>query len=150
MKKGVTVRRAVPTDLEWIVAQAFEFSKFYNTKSIPFNFTYANFYFTNLITTQIVFVAEKSGELMGFIAGYLVPHHFNPNLRMLAEAFWWVEEKHRGSRAALSLLNEFVAFGKANADLITMSLEENSPASDRSFTKRGFKPKERAYMLEVS
>lgn len=48
------------------------------------------------------------------------------------------------------LLNEFVAFGHANADWIALSLIEGaSPVKQSSLVKRGFHLHESSYLLEV-
>jgi len=50
----------------------------------------------------------------------------------------------------LMLLEEFTDWGKRNADWISFSLEDKSPVKDTTLTKRGFRLKERSFILEVN
>jgi hypothetical protein len=61
---------------------------------------------------------------------------------------WWVAPEYRHTRAALSLLQEFIAIGKAKADWITVATEGNSALTDKALTKRGFKHIENNYLME--
>lgn len=85
----------------------------------------------------------------GFIAGFLYPHFFNPDIVVLSELFWWVPEKFRNGRSGLMLFKFFKEFGEERADQVIMTLEEESPVQPRFMTKRGFRAKERSFILEV-
>ena len=80
----------------------------------------------------------------------IAPHIFNPKIMTLTEVFWWVKPEHRGSRAGRDLIEEFILWGKENVDWIITTLEENSPVNDSVFLNRGFKPKERSFIMEVT
>lgn len=146
------VRRATSTDLDWLMTQLRAFSRFFGSERALFgDEEYARKTMSGIIENHVVFIAEREdGALMGFVGGLLVQHFMNPKIRTLTELFWWVDPDHRRSRAALMLLETFMAYGKENADWITFSLEDHSPVSDRCLTRRGFKPRERAYLMEVS
>lgn len=147
----ITIRRADAGDMDWLVGQLKEFSKFFGSIHNTFpKEEYARDGMWKMITDHVVFVAQKAGAgPVGFISGYFTPHVFNPDIRVLAETFWWVMEEHRGSRAGLHLLNAFTAWGRENADWIIFTLEEKSPVNDSVLLRRGFRPLERNYMLEV-
>ena len=136
------VRPAVEADLDWLLSQLKDFSKFCGTKIPLFDDEgFARQMMINMMQNHVVLVAEKDGiGLMGLIAGLFTPHVFNPKIRVLAETFWWVPPEHRGTRAGLMLLNEFIDYGKRCADWITCALEEKSPVKDRFLTDRGFVP----------
>lgn len=85
----------------------------------------------------------------GFIAGFLYPHFFNPEIMTLMEVFWWVAEPYRQSRAGLKLFNQFLEFGKDRADQVIFTLEDNSPVKGSFLTKKGFRVKEHSFVLEV-
>lgn len=148
----VGVRKADLTDMGWMLGQLKEFAKFFGTKkSIYRNDAFVQQIITTVIQHHIMLVAEKKNVgLVGLIGGYLIPHHFNPDIRVLSEAFWWVDEKYRGGRAALMLLNEFQKFGEKNADWISFTLEAHSPVNERALIKRGFHLHEKQYLLENS
>jgi hypothetical protein len=150
----ISVRRASPHDLDWLLTQLKAFSRFFGSRKPLLedgDEAYAREVLLGMVTQHLVLVAEKDdGTLVGLIGGYSSPHPFNPKIRLLAETFWWVDEQHRGSRAGLLLLKRFVEIGKTMADWLSCSLEQNSPVSDRVFTRMGFQPRERSYLLEVS
>lgn len=147
----ITIRRAHHNDLDFLLAQLREFSQFFGTEKALFgDESYARQTLLGMIADHPFFVAEGEGAgPVGFVAGLITPHLFNPNIRVLAETFWWVSEEHRGSRAGLMLLEEFVKFGKENVDWITFALEEKSPVNEKALTKRGFKLQERSYLKEI-
>lgn len=149
---SITVRKAVKDDVDFLLSQLDVFSDFYGTKKRLFpNEDYAREKLTELIKGQVVFIAEKQGVgSIGFIAGILFNHPFNPDIRVLSETFWWVQEEHRNSRAGLMLLNEFTEFGKETADWVTTAIEEKSPINDRVLLKRGYKATEKNFLLEVN
>lgn len=152
LPKRVFVRTAVVNDLDWLVQELKLFSDFYKTKHPLFGHEqFVREGMVTMIEKHLVLIAEKEGVgPIGFIAGLLVPHIFNPLIRCLTEAFWWVKEEFRSSRAGYLLLMEFIEFGKQNADWILCTIEEHSPINQEALTDRGFKLKERNYIMEVN
>jgi hypothetical protein len=147
---NVRTRRATLDDIPWMLGELRNFSDFYQTKRRLFaDQEHVTTILTNLITNHFVCIAEKESSPMGFIVGMVSGHVFNPTIRTLTELAWWVEEKSRMSRAGLMLLNEFISFGKENADWINFSLEAHSPVKGDCLEKRGFSLKERNFILEV-
>lgn len=147
----ITVRRANEGDLDWVLPQARAFAQFYDSKhSLYMSDEYTRGYFSQLVEKHLFLIADSDlhGPI-GFIAGWVSPQPYNPSLTALTEQFWWVAEEHRGSRAGLMLLNEFTAWGKAHCQQVWMTLEDKSPIADRSLSKRGYRLKERNYLLEV-
>ena len=147
----IKIRPATTDDLEWLIEQLKAFSLFYGTKNGLFSTEqFAREGMTTFMEKHVVFVAEKDfvGPI-GFIAGLIIPHIYNPTIRVLNEAFWWVPEQHRHSRAGYLLLKAFIEYGKANADWILFTLEADSPVNEFALIDRGFKLKERSYLMEV-
>ena len=149
---GIVVRRAELDDIDWLLGQLQDFARFFGTKRTLYpDENYARVGVTTMVQQHLTFVAEdvERGILLGFIAGYVLPHPFNPALKLLSEAFWWVDEQFRGSSAGARLLDAFVQWGRENVDIITFGLEHHSPVDDRCLIKRGFHLHERNYLLEV-
>jgi RimJ/RimL family protein N-acetyltransferase len=148
----VAVRPAQFDDINWLVRELGRFDQFFGGKRpLLEDEDYARGVLIQMIEKHFMLIAEREDAgPIGFIGGIVTPHLFNPNIRVLGELFWWVQPEYRGTRAGLMLLNEFTAWGKANVDWLTIALEDHSPVSDRSILKRGFKPKEKSYLLEVS
>lgn len=146
------IRKALLSDTEWILEQLKIFSSTYETKFslFPKSYESAQEIIFKLIEGQIVLIAETdNSERAGFIAGVLAPHYFNQDIMTLSELFWWVEEKHRGSRAGLMLYNEFVKIGKDLSDWIVICLKFGSPVKEEFFLKRDFKKLDQSFLLEV-
>ena len=101
-----------------------------------------------LVYSHPCFVARRNGKVIGCIAGLLSAHLFNPRIRILTEAFWWVEPQYRSSRAGLLLLEALMTWAKQYADMFVMTLEHNSPVKPETLLKRGFKLRETNFILE--
>jgi GNAT superfamily N-acetyltransferase len=149
LSQSCVVRKAVSEDIAWLVAESDEFAKFFDAKIPLYNPEHLRHVFAVLADEHLLLVAEVNGERSGFIAGLYTPHFLNPNITTLAEVLFWITPKYRGSRSASLLLNEFVSWGKINADWIMMTLENKSQMKPQSLIKRGFKFKEHSYIMEV-
>jgi hypothetical protein len=153
----VVVRQARQDDVPWLLSQLRVFDQFFDTKRRLFpDEATATTVLLSLLAFHPFFVADtgfrpepERVERIGFIAGAIGPHPYNPALRVLSELFWWVDERYRGGRAGLALLDAFQAYGERNADWVIMTLEAKSPVNERSLTKRGFHLHERSYLWEV-
>src|SRR6476469_848409 len=147
----ISVRPATLSDLDWLMGQLRSFSRFFASKRPLFeDETYARATFATFIEHHLVLISDGHGVgPTGFIAGLKMPHLFNPKIMTLTEMFWWVDEKYRGTRSGLLLLQAFTNYGKANADWINFTLEDESPVAERSLTRRGYRLKERNFLMEV-
>lgn len=147
----LTVRQATTDDVPWLLGQLAQFDRFIGAKHSLFpSPDYAERMLTELLASQPFLVAVGEDGPVGFIAGALAPHPYNPAIRVLTELFWWVAEPYRRSRAGLLLLNAFVRIGEEQADWIFLSLEHASPVNETTLTRRGFRPFETTYLLEVA
>lgn len=159
----IRIRQALESDLGWLLLQQREFDQFYGTARslFPKDEAVALEVMTTIVRTQVVLIAEKEHasaipgvtldrERVGFIAGALGPHPYNPDLIVLSEQFWWVVPEHRGGSAGAKLLAEFMDFGRENAKWIVMTLEAKSPVDPKSLERHGFREFERSYLLEIA
>lgn len=143
------VRRARSSDVPHLLPKLERFAQFFGGKHSLFpSMETAEAIITGLITTHPFWVAESGEKVVGFIGGVLLPHNFNPDVTVLQELFWWVDEEHRGTRAGKLLLNAYVEYGRANAHMVVMTLEHDSPVNPASLERMGFRVKEHNYMLE--
>lgn len=146
------IRTATLLDKEWVLEELKAFSNSYETayELFPRSQEDAENFLVNLITNQVALISEaEDGERTGLIAGALMAHPYNRELITLSELFWWVPEKHRGSRAGLMLYNAFVEKGKELANWIVFSLKSGSPINSEFFIKRDFKLFDQSFLLEV-
>lgn len=91
------------------------------------------------------FVAKCDDVPVGALGSMLIPHFYNPNLKVLSELFWYVNPEHRQTRAGIMLLNAFDDLGKEIADEATLSLLTSSQVNSKTFGKRGFVATEYAF-----
>lgn len=148
----ISVRTAMAMDAPQLLEELRKFDVFFpaNRSLIPDDREEALAIVERLIAQGVFMLAVRGSRIIGFIAGTLTPHLFNPKIHVLCELLWWVTPDARGSRAGALLFNEFLEVGKREGvDWIVMTLEAGSPISDESLTKRGFKPMERSFLLEV-
>jgi len=146
----ITIRTATPDDVDWLIGQLKEFSKFNDTKYHVFGEEKeARAGLLGIMSQHFMRLAVRGDERLGFIGAWWVTHPYNSKIPLLAETFWWVDPAHRNGRAGLMLLDEFVAFAREHVKWATFSLLENSPVSDRVLTSRGFRKHETAYLLEI-
>lgn len=145
----LTIRRAFDGDVDWLFQECEAFAKFYGSKiSLAGNPDYGKMFLKNLVNNHFVRIGMKDNVRAGFMAGMITPHHFNPNIKQLIELLWWVPEAYRCTGVGMMLFDEFMDFGKANANWITFTLEEISPIKDTFLLKRGFRLTEKAYLME--
>lgn len=148
----MNVRPAKLTDLDWLMSQLRTFSKFYGTKRMLFSSDEAQNrrVVSAMVVNDVFLVCEDDKGPVGFVSGFLVPHAFNPTLRLLSENFWWVCEGRRGSRAARLLLDAFIEEGRKRADWVDFGIVVGkTKANDRTFINRGFALKEKRFLMEV-
>lgn len=148
----IRVRDVRAKDTDWLVVQLRAFSQFFGTdKQLFTTADDVRERLPVLLAMGPCFIATQGDGLpIGFIAGLLAPHPYNPAIRVLTESFWWVEPNWRQTRAGLLLLEAFIRAGEECADWIHFTLEAKSPVNERTLTKRGFQLYERAYLREVT
>lgn len=145
------IRNATVDDIEWLLPQLREFSKMCGlSRPIVGNDEHSRRFLAESIKAGPFFIAERDAIRLGFIAGEIHQHRFNPELKILSEMFFYVDPRFRFSRAGLMLLEHFKLHGKLHADLITFSLLDGSPVKTESLIKRGFRPMENSFVLEVA
>lgn len=163
---NVVVRPALLTDIDWLIVQLRAFSDFFSKEIslFPRDEGHARTQLGLLIQGHYCRIAEAqdntavlnpaTGKTLGepragFIAAMVSPHWFNPEVITATEIFWWVSPEHRLSRAGGLLLSDYIEWGKKTAHWIALGLEENSPIKDETLAKRGFRLKEKSYILET-
>lgn len=145
------VRNALPSDIDWLITQLRQFASIFGTAIDVFpDESYARDFMRRMLENHLVLVAEQPGVgLVGFVAGFVTGHVFNPKIKTLTEVFWWVEPTRRGSRAASLLLNAYSSWGRANVDWIWFSTQSSTALKDTSLERRGYRLRERSFLMEV-
>ena len=131
MISNVKIRKAQVKDIPWIVNEQKNFNKFFDGGiSILPDEEFAYTLMKRHIDDHVLLVAESEDKgLLGFIAGMYHYNLFNPKILMLTETFWWVADEHRGTRAALMLLNEYTEIAKGKVNIAVFTLEDKSPVN---------------------
>jgi len=147
----VNIRWAGEEDIPWIETELLGFSQSIGTTRplFPANAAGRLDSLKLFIRDHLFIVAERETERLGFIVGFVIPHPLNWEIRVLTESMWWVPPRHRGSRAAVALLDAFVAWGKTNCHWIQFAIHRTTGISDRALLRRGFREEQRQYLLEV-
>lgn len=146
------VREAMLGDIDELCTHLEHFSDCYSTKLPPYKDKQTSEkILKNMIENHVFYVAvtDNYEKIVGFIAGFVCDHIYNPDIKTLAEAFWYVEPEARKSGIGMQLLETYESWGKNNVDWVLMTIEEDTPIDERVFLSRGFKRKEVSYILEV-
>lgn len=96
-----------------------------------------------------VFVAERDARMVGFLAGVVTPHVFNPNVRVTGVLLWYVAPRARGSRAAKLLLETYLDQAASGENTIVTFSHTAGAVSPRSLERMGLRLTEHAYLLEA-
>lgn len=150
----IEIRPANDDDLDWLVGELREFDRFYQTKKRLFGEeAYVREKMLEVIRTHVCIIAENkdpaSTQRIGFIAGILRPHFYNPDLQVLSQLLWWVVPGKRQSVAATMLMDTFIEYGRAYADWITFNMSRWTPVKKESFLRRGFEISDQVYLMEL-
>jgi hypothetical protein len=107
----------------------------------------------HVLENGTIFVADKGGVPVGFLAALICPAWFSPSTRTAIEMAWWMEEEHRVGTAAIRLLFAYEQWAKEQgARFIVMSdLVINGQTPLGSMLQRlNYTMTERAFMKEIS
>lgn len=140
------VRRASESDIVSIVCELEKFAKYTEVPYLYPKSSKAYDFILSLVREHFVLVAESMGRVAGFMAGTVGPHYFNPEVKVLTEILWWVNEDRRRTPAGKLLLDEFTLWGETNCDWVIVSLDKKSRVNPRSLTKRGYALKETVFL----
>lgn len=144
------VRNATRGDLYNIVREGLEFAFFNETKHLLFDTASVTKLVLTLIENETLLICEKDGEFAGMFLWYMHEHMFNNNIKIANELVWWVVEKHRNSRVGMLLFKEYERQALLmGCHILTMSKLDVSPYKDSFLEKKGYKLKEKSFVLEV-
>lgn len=149
----IEIRKAEYADIEWVLSQLKKFAVFHGSKLSLYGTCeeYKKDLAKKFIDNHLFLIAEDSAKSqLGFVFGTLGKHFLNPEITVLSEVFWWVDEEKRSSGVGSALMHEFIAFGKENANWITFTTRPNTPVNENLLIRNGFRHTEKSYLLEVS
>ena len=118
-----TIRYATEDDLDAIDAMCAKFLKYTSYGSIisPESGE-IRLALKRVFDNGAIFVADKGGAPVGFLAALICPAWFSPTTKMAIELAWWMEEEHRVGTAAMRLMFAYEQWAMDNgAKFICMS-----------------------------
>lgn len=109
-----------------------------------------------ILESHLALVAvDEAGRRLGFILGYVAPHHFWEDWWQLTELLFWVGRDSRGGhaglrggRVALALLDAFVDWGRRNVDRISFATSRTTNLRAAALERRGFQFHEAYFVLD--
>ncbi len=110
-------------------------------------FNWKNFDFLNYARHGLFLIALKDNAPVGGLLARLYESVFDYETKILFCDVMHVEPGN--SRATYMLIQEFIDFGKANANHILTATHEKTNIKRRSLERLGFKKLEELYRLEV-
>jgi len=145
----IEIRVAIESDLDWLCVELKKFDDFYGSRKRLFeDEAYVRGALLSMIDKHVLIVAEVDRKPAGFIGGLVGTHFYNPNIKRLDQIFWWVMPTFRNSRVASTLLSEFIEFGKAQFDWVTLNLSVKCGIKESTLRRIGFELADNTYLLE--
>lgn len=110
-------------------------------ESDPLSFPLEHF-----IDKGVVFMCYREGFPVGFLIATHYPYLFNPSKTVLRQEVFWAMP---GTRASFFLFNEFLDFGKRNANYVISMIANRTRMTHRTMERYGFEKLETMYRMEV-
>ena len=151
-QNSVVVREARQGDSDWILEelQAFDAVMATDRSFMPSDPKVRRSRLHEFMADQLFLVAVRGEERLGFVLGVYANHLLNPETLCIYEQLYWVSHRHRGSAAGLVLLDTFIAVASRSVDWIFFSKQPWTRMADRHLDRRGFKPVDHTFLLEVT
>jgi GNAT superfamily N-acetyltransferase len=145
------IRRAVESDIDACVEMGRKFHSVTGVDEIEYSAESAKDTLTHLLSGDgCLFVADKSGAIVGMAAALKYPHYMNRAQSVAQELFWWVEPEHRGGMTAMRLLMALEQWATdEGCKMLTMiCLPIDSPA-ENIYRRFGYRALEKSFVKEL-
>lgn len=143
------IRNATEADEERVLAMAKDFYAVSGyEQTIPYDRETCAELFHASLNMGLCAVAEKDGEVIGFVLGMAAPSMMNKHYYIGAELAWWVEPEHRKGMAGIKLLRHIEkSASQMNLSMWSMmALEELNPDGvERLYLNSGYQKTESTY-----
>ncbi len=110
-------------------------------------FNWRNFQLCDYVCNYRFMICEKNGSIVGVMLSRLYPSIFDPKVKILMQDLLFTEP---GTRAAKLLMDDFLTFGKANADHLISMIAPKTNIKRQSLEKLGFVELETLYRVDVN
>lgn len=148
------IKRVQPSDITRILPMVKSFyDESIRDMGLPFDGVSVNKSAHLLASQHLALYAEThEGEVIGVIAGMVLPWPMDHSFIVFQEILWYVEKKYAAFGVGQKLLEATKDYCKqCGIKLIVMGAlgNRNPEKMDNYFTKRGYKLMETHYMIEV-
>ena len=109
-------------------------------------FNWKKFNIVEFAQRHRIMICRRNDEPIGFMLSRLGPSVFDPDFIILSQTLLYGEP---GTRAAYLLMQDFIDFGKKNANHIITVLNTKTNIKRQSLEKLGFVKCEEQYRIEV-
>ena len=109
-------------------------------------FNWKNFQLADYVCNHRFMICEKDGRIIGIMLSRLYASIFDPKVKILMQDLLFAEP---GTKAAKMLMDDFLTFGKSNADHLITMITPKTNIKRRNLEKLGFKELETLYRFEV-
>lgn len=146
------IRVATEEDIDTIMAMG---EKFYNTTEIagqiPFDEDSGAVQVFTMLECGFILLAEKGEEVVGMLGMILQDFPFNRAYKVCTEQMFWIEEEHRGTLLASTLMKHAEAIAVyENVSTIVMAALETSPESiEKFYSHMGYRRSDRTFIKGV-
>lgn len=146
----MTIRRAAMGDKGRVLAMARAFHVASGI-DVPFSAALAAVLFDACLVDpdRLCLVLDINGAACGVLAAQAGPHGFAP-VRLASELMFWISPDHRGSSAALRMIDAYEAWARERgchiAHLVGLG---DAPAAGTLYARRGYRPAERHFMKNL-
>jgi hypothetical protein len=152
---SIRVQHATLQDFPWILEQLEDLDEWYfGSRDVKKRFfvdkEHISWSLSSMLEDGIILLAWRGEQRIGYIAGWVTSHPYNPDIKLATHASWFVDEEHRNTKAAIQLMMVFKSTAQAlGCDWVVMSLAPETPIREESMKRWGFVPKDRSYLLEI-
>lgn len=108
---------------------------------------WTNFNFSRYAENHHMWFCSKGSVVQGMMMAQLFGSVFDSSAKILRQDLLYC--KKSSGRAAYLLMQEFIAFGRGNANLVFTCLTKHTNVKERTLNKLGFQKIEEIYSLEV-
>lgn len=128
--------------VEFLLSEGVALSKITGQK-----FNWRNFNALDYARNAIFWVARRDGAPVGMLLARLYGSVFDNQTKILFQDLLYVKPGNR--KAAFLLFQQYIDFGKLNANHILTAAHDGTNIKARSFARLGFKKMEVVYRLEI-
>lgn len=144
------IKPVTEDDRKWVVQKAAREMLFNEVKRPElYNPAQLSFLLSKVINDGTGLICWKDGVRVGLVCAMKTPHFLNPSHVTLTELIWYIDPEHRRTRATILLLRGFKELAEVHADEGIFTLLVETPISNESMEKIGFKPLERNFSYRI-